>query len=541
MPEMIAQGIQPAHRWRRSLPADRPIELGRTTPTMAVSWDSLVSRRHVRLNFHQGRVSVRRLENAANPVFFNGSQEDDFWLSPGEHFVIGETTFTLTSDRAEATLDVPNPISQKTYTHEFLRNVSYRDADRRIEVLNQLPDLISDANNQSELLTRIVNTLLAGIQSASSVAIVRSNDPNSTSQDDLPLQVLHWDRRGVSGGDFQPSARLIRQTLESDQSVLHIWNQSRRRSAQATEGSPATASLTPYTFDFQNDWAFCVPLTSQATEGWVVYVTGTNSQTGTGSGGSGSGSADLQGDIKFCELVGTTLGNLLWMQRLERRQASLRNFFSPVVLEALAGQDPEVALAPRQCRVSVLFCDLRGFSRASEKMADNLEELLEQVSDSLGVTTQSILEHGGVIGDFHGDSAMGFWGWPLDQEETAIRAIEAACEIREKFSGLALGRNLDENAFGNFQIGLGIATGQAVAGKIGTQDQVKVTAFGPVVNLASRLEGLTRWLDVNVLIDPVTATEARASNPDIQTRKNRHLSASRSGKLNRRLPTTGRR
>ena len=124
--------------------------------------------------------------------------------------------------------------------------------------------------------------------------------------------------------------------------------------------------------------------------------------------------------------------------------------------------------------------------RSFKCLAGNLEELLEQVSDSLGVTTQSILEHGGVIGDFHGDSAMGFWGWPLDQEETAIRAIEAACEIREKFSGLALGRNLDENAFGNFQIGLGIATGQAVAGKIGTQDQVKVTAFGPVVNLASR-------------------------------------------------------
>jgi adenylate cyclase len=136
-------------------------------------------------------------------------------------------------------------------------------------------------------------------------------------------------------------------------------------------------------------------------------------------------------------------------------------------------------------------------------MADHLLELLARVSDSLGIMTRSILAHGGVIGDFHGDAAMGFWGWPLEpttKVDNAVSAISAALEVQDEVTR-TLGTNPNLQ---NFQIGLGIASGEAVAGKIGTQDQVKVTAFGPVVNLAARLEGMTRWLDASILVDGET-------------------------------------
>ena len=89
---------------------------------------------------------------------------------------------------------------------------------------------------------------------------------------------------------------------------------------------------------------------------------------------------------------------------------------------ALRQRDPETVLAPRKCEVSVLFCDLRGFSRRTEQEADDLLGLLQRVSDALGVMTRQILAHGGVVGDFHGDAAMGFWGWPLQQEDAIERA-----------------------------------------------------------------------------------------------------------------------
>ena len=290
---------------------------------------------------------------------------------------------------------------------------------------------------------------------------------------------------------------MIRQAVEEQQTVLHIWNQ---------KGS----AVVEYTLDIDNDWAFVCPLTASTTQGWGIYITGKHRAVGTqGTAGlsGGSGEQDLNGDVKFCELIASTLQNLVEAQQLERRQASLRSFFSPVVVEAFSDTDPEEVLKPRECEVSVLFCDLRGFSKASERMAGDLLELLSRVSNSLGIMTSSILEYGGVIGDFHGDAAMGFWGWPLDQDDRASRAIEASLQIQEQFATIA---SDPEHSLRDFRMGIGIATGSAVAGKIGTSDQVKVTAFGPVVNLASRLEGMTRWFGGSILIDEETFSHVQS-------------------------------
>jgi adenylate cyclase len=160
-----------------------------------------------------------------------------------------------------------------------------------------------------------------------------------------------------------------------------------------------------------------------------------------------------------------------------------------------------VVLAPKESCLSILFCDLRGFSRESEQATGRLRELLERVSEALGVMTRHILRTGGVIGDFHGDAAMGFWGWPLATPQDALRALEAALAIAGDFHGDAM----KDSRMDGFQVGIGIASGNAVAGRIGSSDQVKVTAFGPVVNRAARLEGITKMIPAPMLIDHATA------------------------------------
>ena len=257
------------------------------------------------------------------------------------------------------------------------------------------------------------------------------------------------------------------------------------------------------------DWAYCTPVMGSACQGWALYVTG--SFAGEKPLEAGSDPEVLRDDVKFTELTAATLAGLRESRLLARQQAGLGQFFSPLVLDALAGQDPNIALAPREADVSVLFCDLRGFSRHSERHADNLTELLERVSQALGVMTQHILAEGGVIGDFHGDSAMGFWGWPLPQSDAAARACRAALAIRKEFADAATVQNASatQNALADFRVGIGIASGRAVAGKIGTIDQVKVTVFGPVVNLASRLEAMTKQIHAPILLDEATAAAAR--------------------------------
>ena len=81
----------------------------------------------------------------------------------------------------------------------------------------------------------------------------------------------------------------------------------------------------------------------------------------------------------------------------------------------------------------MLFCDLRGFSRQSERHAGDLLGLLQRVSQALGVMTHHIREQGGVVGDFQGDAAMGFWGWPLAQHDAVLRTCRAALAIRAEF------------------------------------------------------------------------------------------------------------
>ncbi|MFN5949499.1 MAG: adenylate/guanylate cyclase domain-containing protein, partial [Pirellulaceae bacterium] len=97
--------------------------------------------------------------------------------------------------------------------------------------------------------------------------------------------------------------------------------------------------------------------------------------------------------------------------------------------------------------------------------------------------------------------AMGFWGWPLATSQDALRALEAALAIAGDFHGDAM----KDSRMHGFQVGIGIASGNAVAGRIGSSDQVKVTAFGPVVNRAARLEGITKMIPAPMLIDHATA------------------------------------
>lgn len=534
MPDLIAQGPAPTDRWRRTLPktegSGSVIILGRTATGWAVPWDDRISRNHAKLVWNGKRLEISRLIDSRNPIFYRGLRKDEFDIGIGEHFVIGQTTFSLVDQRIRvlSQSDEPPALTELSYAPAQLRQTRYRDADRRIDVLSRLPEIISGSSTDEELCVRVVNVLMQGIPQAGLVALIadtRSIPPSAeptqgtegprtrlsstTAFDsasrsfgeltDAGIRLLHWDARSTQGTQFSPSARLIEQAVRSKQSTLHIWS----RSSEQHGGSvPHAAS---YTQSENVDWAFCTPILSEACPGWAIYVAGdftTLLPHKQSREATATLELDLQDDLKFAELTATTLSSLRQMRLLQRRQDSLRPFFAPVVQRALAAQHPDDVLAPKEVDVSVLFCDLRGFTRQSEESGDRLLELLQRVSDALGVMTHHILASNGVVGDFHGDAAMGFWGWPLQQKDSVLSAAQAALAIRAEFEAASA---IKSHPLAGFRAGIGIATGRAVAGRIGTVDQVKVTVFGPVVNLASRLESMTKQLRAPILIDETTA------------------------------------
>ncbi|MBI2479908.1 MAG: adenylate/guanylate cyclase domain-containing protein [Planctomycetia bacterium] len=495
MPDLIAQGALPEQRWRRTVPLGQPIAVGRSAGRWSVPWDDRVSRTHVRILYEDGRLSVTRIPESLNPVFYLGTARDEFELRCGEHFVIGTTTFSLVEQNLGATLDAPPPMTEKTISYEFLQELRFGDADRRIDALSKLPETFSAAVTEEEQSARLVEVLLASIPQANFVGIAEI----SPSHDEITT--MPWERRDLQRDASLPSERLIRQAIEGRASVVHTWRQT---------SSDSDASFTQHD---SADWAFCVPLTSEGNCARAVYVAGNFPK-----GGPKPTPNLLTEDVKFVDLAARTLGHLRGLRRFERETANLRQFISPVVMETLIDQDPDLALAPREADVSVLFCDLRGFSRRTEQEADDLLGLLHRVSDALGVMTRQILAHGGVVGDFHGDAAMGFWGWPFAQEDTAARVCQAALAIRREFAEAA---SDSHHPLSDFRMGIGIASGRAVAGKIGTVDQVKITVFGPVVNLASRLESMTKTLRASILLDDATAAYIRAHVPTTRARVRR--------------------
>jgi adenylate cyclase len=491
MADLIAKGTQDQQRWRRSLPEGRTVLLGRIAGEWSVPWDEQISRRHAQLTWSGGRLHVCRMPTARNPIFVGGEPVEEADLRPGDSFVSGETTFTLTDEKPEVESNTPSPMEEQAFGPQDLQQVTYRDADRRLDILSRLPELIAGATSDAELFIRLGNMLLAGIPQAEVVAVV-SAEPRAAP----PIEVLYWDQRTPFGGSFRPSQRLILRAIQRQESVLHVQG----------AGGDLGASLT---VSDAFDWAFCTPVRGESTSGWGLYVAGRFDGHGPDRPGSAE-LGDLRAEVKFTELVAALLRSLRQVRSLQRQQAVLGQFFSPAVLNALGNEDAASLLAPCETRVSVLFCDLRGFSAESERSATSLLGLLERVSKALGVMTRHILDQGGVIADFQGDAALGFWGWPIQQSDVISRVCQAALGIRTQFEAAG---NQAGVPLAGFRAGIGIATGTAVAGRIGTHEQAKVGAFGPVVNLGSRLEGMTKILQAPVLMDETTDQLARQQLP----------------------------
>jgi len=456
-------------------------------------WDESISRRHVTLHATADGLRISKLPETSNPVFVNGEVVAAATLTSGDSFVIGATRFEL---QQVTQTDSPNhyPVQQLAIDRQQLQRIRYDDAAMRIEVLTSLPSVIRESGVERDLHIRLASLLLAGVQHADGVAIVGHSDLKKP-------RVFHQEQRFETGMLMQPSVRLISEAMEQQTTILHVWDNAETLAEQYTQ-------VVGY------GWAFCSPFTDISGDRGL-YVTGRSIPEDRSAG-----QRRLHADIKFTEFIADIVGSLQRQRRLERQQSGLRQFFSPPILEAL-GQDLDTSmLEPRECDVTVLFCDLRGFSHRAEEESDNLTGLLERVSMALEVMTSQILRFGGVTGDFQGDAALGFWGWPIASDEAPLNACRAALAIREEFSKAQAD---PDHPLKDFETSIGIAHGRAVAGKIGTREQVKVTVFGPVVNLASRLESMTRELHVSVLIDEFLDKQIREKLPKDEGRVRRLL------------------
>ena len=164
---------------------------------------------------------------------------------------------------------------------------------------------------------------------------------------------------------------------------------------------------------------------------------------------------------------------------------------------ALDMQQSGFALGGRHVVASVMFSDIRGFTTLAERQSP--DETIELLNTYYTLMFEAITGHGGVVNQMVGDGLMAIFGAPLPLADHSAAAVRAACEMIELIELF----NAERQSEGKpaIAIGVGIATGEMVAGYTGTQTRATYTCIGDTVNLAARLEAHTKVAGHNVLLD----------------------------------------
>ncbi len=217
--------------------------------------------------------------------------------------------------------------------------------------------------------------------------------------------------------------------------------------------------------------------------------------------------------VAVAAVYGTSL--LLGYATSRRRGLQVRRMFSQYVPEAVVArlvERPDLLKLGGEAReLTLMFTDLANFTAMSERLT--AEATVEVLTEYFNAMTTIIHAHGGTVDKFIGDAVMAFWGAPLDDPRHAENAVRAAIEMQIAMQALV--QQLTQRGLPPIAMRIGVHSGRAVVGNIGSQSRFSYSVIGDAVNLASRLEGANKAFGTGILVSDATV---RALPADIALR-----------------------
>lgn len=466
--------------------------------------DGQISRRHAEiLGLPGGLIQIQRMRESLNRVYLLGpdlqyydQEYNPFQVGQGNTFAIGTTTFTVEPvDQPPSQAD-PRPSMSVSISAQELRQELLTSPDNRLQAALVLPQRIAQAPSEEAMIREALRVLQANLRAVELTAVVSLEEG----------QVHRVQQMGRP--DIHLSQRLLQEAQQSGEAVLYHWH---------GNDTSTTSSLVQ-----QPTWGACVPLSYG---GYYLYVGGESASLLRGE-------TEWRPVLRFLEFVSSLLGSLLVSRRQRMQQERLGGFLPRrirQIFEGLTEEQLRDVLRPQLCDMTVMFCDLVGFSRLAQEHAENTGPFWETVQRALTVMTECIHETEGVVIDFQGDSVLAVWGWPLGgtrarQESSqgsqrARQAGRAALNILQRFPEVQ--RHFDnlfrhQNTTHPVTVGCGVAltSGPALVGFMGNQELGGIDAFGHTINRASRIQSLTRRFNTRILIDELTANLLAVNPPD---------------------------
>jgi adenylate cyclase len=197
--------------------------------------------------------------------------------------------------------------------------------------------------------------------------------------------------------------------------------------------------------------------------------------------------------------VGIVVAGAIHYSRAQGERKFIHDTFARYVSRDIISQLIEhpdrVRLGGHAKDMTILFSDIRGFTTLSVTLTP--EQLVELLNIYLDAMTKIILQNNGVVDKYIGDAIMAFWGDPIDNPHHASDAVSVARQMIDRLA--TLNQELQERGMPRLSIGIGINSGTAVAGNMGSEQRFDYTVMGDEVNLASRLEGLTKEYKIGLI------------------------------------------
>lgn len=454
---------------------DFPFRIGRTADNDITFEDKRISRHHSEIFLSNGKCIIKDL-NSQNGTWVNGVKITSAGIKPGDAITIGGNTLLFDSEKEDIfieddTADLKTTIKPakdilKGAIGEVTEDSSLDILKKRTQMLSALYQISRDILKESEIgpiLNLTADTILSNIKAERVYILMKDEETGSikpvlTRDANNPLKPPFNKEGGKGEYKLMLSRTVINRVMDEEISLLV---------ADAKRDSRFKESESIFLYGIRS--AMCVPLLGAESVAGAIYVDILN--------------ADRQFTHDELHLL-TTIGNLaaIGIEQAELRdkirkeseaRQSLMRYHSPQVVEEIIKGKGTCEVNERM--ITVLFTDIKDFTRLSEELGPM--ESARLLNNYFDIITDAVFKYKGSIDKFIGDAAMAIFGAPFQDIDYTEMAVRAAIDIQKEIKKL-----------NKYVIRIGINTGPAVIGNIGSTKRAEYTAIGDTVNIASRLE-----------------------------------------------------
>ncbi|HYY57865.1 MAG TPA: adenylate/guanylate cyclase domain-containing protein, partial [Pyrinomonadaceae bacterium] len=505
--------------WQYTLSAQAPCTIGRAPDNCVVLDDPRASRHHAHVKAEDGTFTIvdgvyegGQLRRSANKVFVNGEQRYEHALLNGDRVTIGASTLRFEQKVEERTTDMrydDKPlghtqllISANDVMSTVLRAKSTAPSrDKEIEALRRKADILAEMYEMSKTLgsvfdlnaifTKATDIIFRSTPADRVVALLAEGTSANNGEDEVnlvPIATRARDEKLEAHAKKLTIGRTITRKVMKDRVALLSQD------AAAEEQFAGVESIVSQGVRS----TICAPLVAESGVHGALYADRLDPFAAFKPD-------DLELITAVAAQTAVAVENARAHERLAREEVARANYsrFLPEYVVKQMLENPEsFKLGGANQTITVLFADIRGFTRLSEHA--NPEKVVQLLNKYFSAMTDIIFAHGGTLDKYLGDGLMALFGAPTATPEDAKNALNAAVAMQRRIIGI--NEELRAEGFQEIGVGIGLHTGEATVGYIGSERRSEYTAIVDSVNTASRLESNSKG--GQILLSDATARAA---------------------------------